>query len=60
MGLNMIWTWTVVKKSNKSPFIRIPKDVLEKMETNGKPLVLRVLMVSMEEEEKIRRCLEGG
>ncbi len=56
----MVWAWTVIRRSTKSPFIRIPKDVLRQMESQGKPQVLRVLVMSLEEEEKLKECMEGG
>ena len=48
-----VWHWLTVKRSKKSPFIRIPKDVLEQL--GG---MRGLYVVVTDEREKFEKLLE--
>ena len=49
-----VWHWLTVKRSKRSPFIRIPKDVLDQLEG-----MKGLYVVVTDEREKFEKLLEA-
>ena len=53
-----VWSWSVVKKSMNNPYIKIPKEIMEKIDKTV-PKMYYILMTDDKDTlNRIMRCLE--
>lgn len=53
-----VWSWSIVKKSINNPYIKIPKEIMEKIDKTV-PKMYYVLMIDNEDTlNRIMKCLE--
>ena len=54
-----VWSWVIVKRSGKNPFIKIPKNILEELDVNAPRSYVVILVENGEEAKRIAKCVEG-
>ena len=53
-----VWSWSVVKKSMNNPYIKIPKEIMEKIDKTV-PKMYYILMIDDKDTlNRIMKCLE--
>jgi len=53
-----VWSWSVVKKSMNNPYIKIPKEIMEKIDKTV-PKMYYILMIDDKDTlDQIMKCLE--
>ena len=57
--MGRIWSWVIVKRSGKNPFIKIPKDILEELDVDVPKSYVVILVENGEEAKRIVKCVEG-
>jgi len=56
--MGKVWSWVVVKRSGKNPYIKIPKDVLREMDLSYPKSYIVVLLENDDQAKGILECME--
>ena len=55
--MRRVWSWLTVKKSDKNPYIKIPKDILKELKIRTPKSYYVILVETDEDLEGIVKCL---
>ena len=55
--MGRVWSWIIVKKSNKNPYIKIPREILKELDLTMPKSYYVILAEAHEDAEKIVECL---